>query len=378
MPRTTVKLQDGEKSVSAYFKELPKSQRDIAKALHTLILKVIPKAEVKIKWGYPWYELDGESFAYLAGVADRVNFGFPRGAELSSELLEGTGKGMRHIKVHSLVMIQPRKFAMLLREAVRLNEGKPAKPVKKVVAPKKSKPAVKVALARVGRASRWSFDQTMTALKRAGTAQNVKIYKRHGMIEPLYGVSFSNLNRFQKQIKVDHSLAQKLWASQNADARNLAVKIADPTLFTEQEIESWVKDQNWYGSCDMLAGLIGKTVFAQKKAEQWIKSKDEWASRTGWSLIGSLALNHANGLPDSYFEQHLQRIEKEIHSAKNFTRHAMNNTVICIGARSESLRQLAIAAAKRIGKVVVDHGETDCKTPEAIPYIEKMWARKKK
>jgi hypothetical protein len=36
------------------------------------------------------------------------------------------------------------------------------------------------------------------------------------------------------------------------------------------------------------------------------------------------------------------------------------------------------AASGRIGKVHVDHGETSCKTPEAVAYIEKMWARKKK
>ena len=36
----------------------------------------------------------------------------------------------------------------------------------------------------------------------------------------------------------------------------------------------------------------------------------------------------------------------------------------------------AVAAADRIGKVEVDHGETSCKTPEAVGYIEKIWVRK--
>ena len=27
-----------------------------------------------------------------------------------------------------------------------------------------------------------------------------------------------------------------------------------------------------------------------------------------------------------------------------------------------------------MGKVEVDHGDTSCQTPDAIPYIEKMWA----
>ncbi len=37
----------------------------------------------------------------------------------------------------------------------------------------------------------------------------------------------------------------------------------------------------------------------------------------------------------------------------------------------------AIEAAKRIGKVEVDHGETNCKTPDAAPYIEKAAKRKR-
>ena len=37
----------------------------------------------------------------------------------------------------------------------------------------------------------------------------------------------------------------------------------------------------------------------------------------------------------------------------------MNRALITIGGRSAALRKAATAAAKRIGKVVVDHGDTD-------------------
>ena len=36
-----------------------------------------------------------------------------------------------------------------------------------------------------------------------------------------------------------------------------------------------------------------------------------------------------------------------------------------------------MAAAKRIGKIDVDHGATSCKTPDAIPYMKKVIARLK-
>jgi hypothetical protein len=79
-------------------------------------------------------------------------------------------------------------------------------------------------------------------------------------------------------------------------------------------------------------------------------------------------------LPDSYFEPLLDRIAHDLHGSKNRVRYAMNNVVIAIGVRSDALEAQAVDAAQRIGKVIVDHGETNCKTPDAIPYIQKTRA----
>ena len=38
----------------------------------------------------------------------------------------------------------------------------------------------------------------------------------------------------------------------------------------------------------------------------------------------------------------------------------------------------ALAAAKRIGKVEINHGDTACKTPDAAAYIKKTVAYNKK
>jgi hypothetical protein len=56
----------------------------------------------------------------------------------------------------------------------------------------------------------------------------------------------------------------------------------------------------------------------------------------------------------------------------------MNNALINIGVRNPKLEKIAIAAAGRIGTVEVDHGETSCKTPEAVSYIKKTVAHNKK
>lgn len=76
-------------------------------------------------------------------------------------------------------------------------------------------------------------------------------------------------------------------------------------------------------------------------------------------------------LPDSYFKAYLAQIEPEILTRKNRVRDAMNSALIAIGVRNAMLQEEALEAAGKIGKVVVDHGQTGCKTPDAAGYIRK-------
>lgn len=52
----------------------------------------------------------------------------------------------------------------------------------------------------------------------------------------------------------------------------------------------------------------------------------------------------------------------------------MLHALIAIGCRSAALRKSVTAAAKRIGKIEIDHGDTACKTPEPVATLEKTWA----
>ena len=56
----------------------------------------------------------------------------------------------------------------------------------------------------------------------------------------------------------------------------------------------------------------------------------------------------------------------------------MNNALIAIGTRSDALEEAALAAARRIGPVLVDHGQTSCKTPDALTYLPKARAHRRK
>lgn len=220
------------------------------------------------------------------------------------------------------------------------------------------------------------LQETLHELEGCGTAQNRKIYQRHGVAGQQYGVSVTNLRALAKKIKRDHVLARELWASGNHDARCLAMLIADPKQVTAAELDAWARDLDNYVITDALTGFIARTDFTRAKSEQWTPSADEWTGTAGWSLLSHLALNDKT-LPDEFFETYLATIEREIHGRKNRVRYAMNCALIAIGGRSEGLRTQALAAAERIGPVEVDHGETNCETPNAAQYIEKIAARQK-
>lgn len=222
-----------------------------------------------------------------------------------------------------------------------------------------------------------SYRTIMAGLRTMGTEQNRKVYARHGVGEKMYGVSYANLGKLEKQIGTDHALAEKLWASGNHDARVLATLVADPERLTSGTLDAWSEAPDNYVLADAFGDLVARTPFAFKKFEKWSRSRSEFVGQVGWRLMSYLASHSQDDdLTDAFFVEQLKTIEKEIASRPNRVRHSMNMAVISIGARNATLRKRATATAKRIGKVEVDHGETGCKTPAAIPYIDKMWARK--
>jgi 3-methyladenine DNA glycosylase AlkD len=213
----------------------------------------------------------------------------------------------------------------------------------------------------------------MAALEAAGTEQNRKVYGRHGVTGPMFGVSYASLGKLVKQIRCDHDLALALWQSGNHDARMLATMVADPERIAAKTIEAWAKDLHSYVVTDAFAKLVARSPHADACMEAWMKAKNDWICAAGWSVFQIVAVADP-ARTDSSFDAVLARIENEIHGAGNRSRYAMNGALIAIGMRSAGLEKRAIAAAKRIGPVEVDHGDTGCKTPDAATYIPKARA----
>ncbi|MCA9077551.1 MAG: DNA alkylation repair protein [Planctomycetaceae bacterium] len=220
-----------------------------------------------------------------------------------------------------------------------------------------------------------TLKETMSALKKMGTAQNRKVYKRHGSGDNVFGVSFAQLRPFAKKIGTDHRLAEQLWASGNSDARTLATMIADADQYTATTADDWVADISYYLLADMFAPVIARSKLAKGKLSKWTRSRKEFVRRCGYDLLACLLKDHPEKLDDATCHEFLHTIEKQIHASPNYARHAMNMAIAAIGIYRPSVRTQALTTAKRIGKVEVDHGETGCRTPDAASYIRKAVSR---
>lgn len=213
----------------------------------------------------------------------------------------------------------------------------------------------------------------LAELHSLGKENTRTIYGRHGVTNEVLGVSYADLDKLAKKIKTDQALAAALWKTGIHDARVLATKIADPKTMDAAALDAWITSVGNYIEADAVASVAARSSSAQELMKRWIASDSEWIGRAGWSVLGRLALDGAD-LPDAFFEPHLATVERDIHDRPNRIREAMNSILIVIGCRSDALEKKALAAAKHIGKVHVDHGETNCKTPDAAEYIQKTRA----
>lgn len=110
----------GKPDVDTLVKKLNPKLRELAEKLRVIVKKVLPNAVETVKWGNPTYIVDGKNVAWLLTYKDHVDLGFFKGAQLKSKFLEGTGKGLRHIKVRSVADINEEEFTRLLREAAKI------------------------------------------------------------------------------------------------------------------------------------------------------------------------------------------------------------------------------------------------------------------
>ena len=220
-----------------------------------------------------------------------------------------------------------------------------------------------------------TLQEVMAQLEAAGTAQNRKVYTRHGAAQPMFGVSYKELGRIGKPLRIDHDLAAKLWESGYHDARVLALRVADASAITKTLARRWLRDVDNYVLAEGLGGLLSQSPVARDLSDDWRDSPSEWPASVGWFIVTCTA-EQADVWSAPELRDLVGQIEAEIADRPNRVRHEMNGALITIALRDGNLRRSVVTAAERIGPVQVDHGQTGCKTPDVAPYVERTLAHR--
>ncbi len=215
--------------------------------------------------------------------------------------------------------------------------------------------------------------EVMTELESYGEPNIKKILMKHGVKEPLFGVKVEKLKIIEKKVKKDYQLAKDLYATGNADAMYLAGLIADDARMNKEDLQSWVKAATSDNICGYTVPWVAAgSPYGFELAMEWIGSDVENIACAGWNTLGGLvSLKPDSELDIPAYRKLITQVVKNIHSAKNRERYAMNSFIICVGTYVTSLTDEAKKAAEKIGKVTVEMNGTACKVPDAGPYIDK-------
>ncbi|MDZ4781318.1 MAG: DNA alkylation repair protein [Planctomycetia bacterium] len=219
-----------------------------------------------------------------------------------------------------------------------------------------------------------TVDEVMRELERLGNPTTKRTLMKHGAREPCFGVKIEELKKLHKRFKGDHALALALFETGNADAMYLAGIAADPAQMKKSDLKRWAKGAHWSMLSDYaVAGVAAESPHARELGWEWIDSKLELIAGAGWAtLTGWVSITPDDELPLGELKKLLDRVAREIHTAKNRTRYSMNGFVIGVAAYVEPLMAHAYKVAKKIGAVEVDMGDTSCKVPLATEYIDKI------
>lgn len=96
------------RKVTDYINNAPPAQQEVMNIIRKLIHQSLSGVTEEFKWNQPVFKLK-KDFAYLKTAKAHVTFGFINFEKISDKKgkMEGTGKGMRHIKIKSASEIDP-------------------------------------------------------------------------------------------------------------------------------------------------------------------------------------------------------------------------------------------------------------------------------
>ena len=112
--------------IKSWLDDLPSKKRSLAMKLRKIVLSADPSIVENIKYNMLIFSNQSGNLVWLLNYpkTDYINFGFFKGAKLPDPkgLLEGTGKGLRHQKIHTEKEIDKKQAILWIKQSNRLNK----------------------------------------------------------------------------------------------------------------------------------------------------------------------------------------------------------------------------------------------------------------
>jgi hypothetical protein len=109
--------------IDGFFKKQPPHLRPILEKLRALVEELVPDADSSLKWGMPFYSLNGAMMCAIGGHKSHVNLilaGAPGTFDDPDGLLEGDGKTGRRLKLTRLDQLPEKAVRGWLRTAAAI------------------------------------------------------------------------------------------------------------------------------------------------------------------------------------------------------------------------------------------------------------------
>jgi 3-methyladenine DNA glycosylase AlkD len=218
-----------------------------------------------------------------------------------------------------------------------------------------------------------TLDEALKHLEALGNekmrAQNI----RHGAGDNQFGVRMGDIRKLAAEIKIDHELAMELWATENIDARLLAILLMKPKKLSATELDGMVRSATFAQLADWLNSYIVKKHPDKESLRQlWMATDDPWAARAGWNLTNERIFQSPEGLD---LPALLDRIESEMGSAAPEVQWTMNYCLAGIGIHFPEYRQRALTIGETLGIYRDYPVSKGCTSPFAPIWINEMVSR---
>ncbi|MFF3039084.1 DNA alkylation repair protein [Arthrobacter citreus] len=196
------------------------------------------------------------------------------------------------------------------------------------------------------------------------------INERHG---DDHGVNLTRLRAVAKELKAQQDLSRQLWQTGDTAARLLALLICRPKSFTQDELDSMLREARSPKVQDWLVNyVVKKNQHVEDLRRTWFTDTDPVVASAGWALTSDRVAKNADGLD---LPALLDTIEAHMQDAPSRLQWAMNTCLAQIGIAHPQFRSRAIAIGERL-EVLKDYPTPpNCTSPYAPVWITEIVRR---